>query len=162
MGSSNPPIEGAYGQDGTKLLSHHPGDGADQKNQDEWCTNKHGETGLTAQVLESRTSSEQASIALLQYIKKYVPTAKRALLAGNSVHFDKAFLRKEPYAKVMDYLGYRILDVTAIKEATRRWCDEDILKDIPAKVELHRAKEDILDSIAEAKHYKVAIFQRPR
>ena len=91
-----------------------------------------------------------------------MPEPKRALLAGNSVHFDKAFLRKEPYAKVIDHLSYRILDVTAIKEAAKRWCDEDLLQRLPAKEGLHRAKEDILDSIAEARYYREAIFQRPR
>jgi oligoribonuclease len=78
------------------------------------------------------------------------------------VHADRAFLRKEPYAKVMDHLSYRILDVSAIKEAGKRWCDEDILKGIPVKVGRHRAKEDILDSIAEAKYYKEVIFQTAR
>ncbi|KAG0650036.1 DNA polymerase lambda [Hyphodiscus hymeniophilus] len=126
----------------------------------EWCTNQHGETGLTAQVLESKITPEQASNELFKYIKRFVPVAKRALLAGNSVHADKAFLRKEPYTKVMEYLSYRILDVSGIKEAAKRWCEEDILKGIPKKDGLHRAKEDILDSIAEARYYQEAIFQR--
>ena len=84
------------------------------------------------------------------------------MLAGNTVHADKAFLRKEPYAKVIKHLSYRILDVSAMKEAARRWCEEDILNGMPTKKGLHRAKEDILDSIAEARYYKEAIFQRPR
>ena len=78
------------------------------------------------------------------------------------MHADRAFLRKEPYAKVIDYLSYRILDVSGMKEAAKRWCEEDILKGIPKKEGKHRAKNDILDSIAEARYYKEAIFQRPR
>jgi oligoribonuclease len=49
-----------------------------------------------------------------------------------------------------------------MKEAAKRWCEEDILKGIPTKQGRHRAKEDILDSIAEARYYKEAIFERPR
>jgi oligoribonuclease len=134
--------------------------GANQNAQDEWCTNQHGETGLTAAVIDSKTSPERAANDLLKYIKQFIPTPKQALLAGNSVHADRAFLLKGPYAKVMDHLSYRILDVSAIKEAAKRWCEEDILKGTPMKEGRHRAKEDILDSIAEARYYKEAIFQR--
>jgi hypothetical protein len=58
---------------------------------------------------------EQAATDLLEYIKKFVPEPKRALLAGNSVHADKAFLRRGPYKKVNDHLSYRILDVSTLK-----------------------------------------------
>jgi oligoribonuclease len=64
---------------------------------------------------------EQAADGLLAYIQKHVPEKGVALLAGNSVHADRAFLRKDPYRKVLDHLHYRILDVSSIKEAARRW-----------------------------------------
>jgi oligoribonuclease len=64
---------------------------------------------------------EEAATGLLAYIQKHVPEKRVALLAGNSVHADRAFLRKEPYKKVLDHLHYRILDVSSIKEAARRW-----------------------------------------
>ncbi len=92
----------------------------------------------------------------------YVPEPKRALLAGNSVHADKAFLRKKPYKKVSDHFSHRILDVSSIKEAAKRWCELDILTGVPKKKTLHKAKDDILESIAEAKYYKEAIFQNQR
>jgi oligoribonuclease len=97
----------------------------------------------------------------LEYIKKYVPQPRRALLAGNSVHADKAFLRKEPYKQVHDHFNHRILDVSTLKESVRRWCSSDILAGAPKKQLLHKAKDDILESIAEAKYYKEVIFQRP-
>lgn len=128
--------------------------------KDEWCTRTHGDTGLTAAVLDSTTTPEQASVELLEYIKKYVPEPKRALLAGNSVHADKAFLRKQPYTKVHDHLGYRILDVSTLKEAAKRWSSLDVLVGVPRKQLFHKAKEDIYESIAEARYYKEAIFQR--
>lgn len=64
---------------------------------------------------------QQAADGLLDYIKRLVPERGVALLAGNSVHADQAFLKKEPYKRVLDHLHYRILDVSSIKEAARRW-----------------------------------------
>lgn len=125
---------------------------------DEWCTRVHGESGLTAAVIKSTVTPEQAAGGLLAYIQSHVPVRRVALLAGNSVHADRAFLRKGPYSKILDYLHYRILDVSTIKEAAKRWCPETALS-APAKRGLHTAKEDILESIAEARYYKSAIFR---
>jgi oligoribonuclease len=80
-------------------------------------------------------------------------------LAGNTVHADKAFLRKEPYKKVHDHFHHRILDVSTIKEAAVRWSTQEVLKEVPKKKNLHTAREDILESIEEARYYKQAIFQ---
>ncbi|TVY88288.1 Oligoribonuclease, mitochondrial [Lachnellula willkommii] len=130
--------------------------------QDEWCTKTHGASGLTAAVIASSTTAEQASTALLSYIKRFVPEPKRALLAGNTVHADKAFLRKAPYTQVHDHFSHRILDVSSLKEAAKRWCGLDVLVGVPKKMLLHQAKADILESIEEARYYKETIFQRPR
>ncbi|KAJ8106353.1 hypothetical protein ONZ43_g7093 [Nemania bipapillata] len=125
---------------------------------DDWCTRTHAQSGLTARVIASAVTPEQAAEELLAYIKKYVPERKAALLAGNSVHADRAFLRKEPYKKVVQHLHHRLLDVSTIKEAARRWCPREVLRQAPSKQGLHQAKEDILESIAEARYYKDAIF----
>lgn len=127
---------------------------------DDWCTKTHRDSGLTAAVIASGTSPQQAADDLIEYIKKYVPESKRALLAGNSIHADKAFLRKEPYKKVIDHLHHRILDVSTIKEAAIRWSSLDVLAGVPMKKGLHQAKKDILESIEEAKYYREAIFKR--
>ena len=111
-------------------------------------------------MLESKVTPEQASTSLLSYIRKYIPEPKRALLAGNTVHADKAFLRKEPYRKVHDHLHHRILDVSSLKEAAKRWSSLDVLLGVPEKKLEHKAKEDILESIEEARYYKEAIFQK--
>jgi oligoribonuclease (3'-5' exoribonuclease) len=146
-------------EEGWGTVVHQTQERMDQ--MDEWCTKTHAKSGLTAAVLASIVTPEQAADGLLEYIKRYVPE-KGAVLAGNSVHADRAFLRKEPYRKVVRHLHHRILDVSTIKEATRRWCPKEVINKAPSKRTLHQAKEDILESIAEARYYKEAVFQKGR
>lgn len=129
---------------------------------DDWCTKTHAQSGLTARVIASTVTPEQAAEGLLAYIKKYVPESKKALLAGNSVHADRSFLRKEPYKKVTQHLHHRILDVSTIKEAAWRWCPRDVTRQAPKKLGLHQAREDILESIVEARYYKNSVFNAAR
>ncbi|RMX89540.1 hypothetical protein D0869_00808 [Hortaea werneckii] len=124
----------------------------------EWCQNHHGASGLTQACLNSTTTAETAATELLEYIQKFVPDRKQGLLAGNTVHADKAFLVQEPWRKVIRHLHHRILDVSAIKEAARRWAPEDSLKKSPQKKGKHEAKADILESIEEARYYRRVFF----
>ncbi|ETS86921.1 hypothetical protein PFICI_00749 [Pestalotiopsis fici W106-1] len=142
---------------GLGIVIHQSKERMDQ--MDDWCTKTHGQSGLTAAVIASTVTPEQAADELLAYIKKYVPE-KGAILAGNSVHADRAFLRKEPYRKVVRHLHHRILDVSTLKEAARRWCPKKIIHNAPQKKGLHQAKDDILESIEEARYYKETIFKR--
>ena len=121
---------------------------------DAWCTKTHGDSGLTKAAIESTTTAEQASRSLLMYVQRFVPKPRTALLAGNSVHADKMFLTIKPYDKVMEHLHYRILDVSAIKEAIRRWSPDAVLRNVPPKKGLHEARADILESIEEARYYQ--------
>ena len=146
-------------KEGWGTVVHQPQARMDQ--MDEWCTRTHAQTGLTAAVVASDVTPEQAADGLLAYIKKYVPEPRKAILAGNSVHADRAFLNREPYRKVVDHLHYRILDVSSLKEATKRWLPQ-ALENAPTKKTLHQAKDDILESIEEARFYKEAIFERKR
>ncbi|RAK72781.1 oligoribonuclease [Aspergillus fijiensis CBS 313.89] len=125
----------------------------------EWCIETHGRTGLTAAVQASTVSAESAAAALLEYIHRYVPQPRTGLLAGNSVHADKAFLAKGPYRSVLEWLHYRIVDVSALKEMARRWGSDELLAAVPAKKEVHLAREDILESIAEMRFYRERLFR---
>jgi oligoribonuclease len=127
----------------------------------EWCTSHHGQSGLTQACIDSTTTAEQAAEGLLAYIKNYVPERRTGLLSGNSVHADKSFLVKQPYKIVTDHLHYRILDVSTIKEAARRWAPKETLKRIPRKQMLHESRADILESIEEARYYREAFFLMP-
>lgn len=145
-------------ESGFEAVIHHSKDRLDQ--MDQWCTSHHGASGLTAACIASFTTPEDAAAGLLEYVKTYVPERRRALLAGNTVHADAAFLRRPPYDAVIKHLHHRILDVSALKEAARRWMPEDVLKKIPWKAGKHEARADILESIAEAKYYRDVIFRQ--
>ncbi|KAJ6167088.1 hypothetical protein N7470_002535 [Penicillium chermesinum] len=116
---------------GFETVIHHPDSTLDAMNP--WCIDTHGRTGLTDAVRASTTTPTAAADSLLAYIQRHVPAPRSALLAGNSVHADKAFLVRGPYAKVIEHLHYRILDVSTIKEAVRRWGSEELLAHAPPK-----------------------------
>ena len=145
-------------QKGYEAVIYH--DQATLDRMGDWCQKTHGASGLTAACLKSRTSPTAAAAGLLAYVKVHVPKARTALLAGNSVHCDKEFLSRAPYDSVLEYLHYRILDVSSIKEAARRWAPEQMQK-APKKQMLHRARDDILESIEEARFYRDAFFRKP-
>ncbi|OAA57917.1 RNA exonuclease [Niveomyces insectorum RCEF 264] len=137
---------------------------------DAWCVNHHGASGLAAAVLSSTTTAEEAAEGLLQYVRRCVPTPRVALLAGNTVHMDRSFLRKPPWDRVLAHLHYRILDVSTLKEAVWRWAPAVVGQGgsdgdggsggggPPKKQFMHRAREDILESIEEARYYKTVFF----
>ena len=76
-------------------------------------------------------------------------------LCGNSVHQDKRFLYNE-MPRLVDWLHYRIIDVSTVKELAKRWYPE--LEEF-AKQERHRAMEDIRESIAELRWYRQQVFK---
>lgn len=89
----------------------------------------------------------------MRYMQQYIPEKGRALLAGNSVHADKMFLMQKPWEAVLRWLGYRIFDVSAMKEMVRRWGSEEVLKGVPVKKGRHEARADIEESLEEARYY---------
>ena len=138
-------------QSGVEGVVHHSGDNLAQMN--DWCVKTHEESGLSQACINSTTSPEEAAASLFTYVQRHVPESRRALLAGNSVHADKSFLVKPPWKQVIDHLHYRILDVSTLKEAARRWAPDNVLRNAPKKAGKHEAKADILESIEEARYY---------
>ena len=138
---------------GYHAVIHHSREQLDSMS--EWCVHHHGASGLTQHCLESITTPEQASTELLSYVKQHVHQSKTALLAGNSIHADKMFLVKPPWDKILGHLHYRLLDVSACKEMVRRWCGDEVLARAPGKMMKHTAREDVLESIEEARYYKM-------
>ena len=144
--------------EGFDTVIHH--DQAVLDTMDDWCIKTHGKSGLTDACIASTTTAEIAATHLLDYIQRFVPEKRRGILAGNSVHFDKEFLAKPPYNGVTEHLHYRILDVSSINEAAMRWAPKEALKNLPLKRGLHQAREDILESIEEARFYQGLFFQK--
>ncbi|PPQ75072.1 hypothetical protein CVT26_011815 [Gymnopilus dilepis] len=126
---------------------------------DEWCTNQHGRSGLTRACLESSNKLENVSKEVVEYIKKWIPNERTGVLAGNSVHVDKLFLY-EQMPEVVNWLHYRIVDVSTIKELSRRWYSQQGA--FPRISEnSHRALDDIKASIKELQWYREHIFVPP-
>ncbi|KIK69057.1 hypothetical protein GYMLUDRAFT_214009 [Collybiopsis luxurians FD-317 M1] len=137
-------------------------DKKDLDQMDEWCTNQHGKSGLTKSCLESKYTREYVAKAVLAYVKRWVPHPRTAVLAGNSVHADRSFLVNE-MPELTDWLHYRIVDVSSIKELARRWYIDPSQKAAPRAYESdHRALSDIYESIKELKWYRENLFVAPK
>ncbi|MDY3049519.1 MAG: oligoribonuclease [Rothia sp. (in: high G+C Gram-positive bacteria)] len=115
----------------------------------------HTSSGLLDD-LEQGLSLPEAQQLVLAYIKQWVPEAGKAVLAGNSVGTDKTFLVRD-MPELVDYLHYRVIDVSTIKELSRRWFEKAAYNS-PAKTGNHRALGDIQDSIDELRYYRGTVF----
>lgn len=115
----------------------------------------HTNSGLLKQ-LEAGTSMSEATRIVMDYITEHVPEAGKALLAGNSVGTDKQFLARD-MPELIEYLHYRLIDVSTIKELAKRWYPS-AYHQAPAKTGNHRALGDIEDSINELRYYREAVF----
>ena len=122
---------------------------------DEWNTTHHGQSGLLTRVRESTVDEAQASAALLDFLGEHTKK-KKAPLAGNSIHQDRRFVARY-LPEVEDWLHYRNVDVSTIKELGSRWYPKQYAGR-PTKKGSHRAMDDLLESIAELKYYREAFF----
>jgi oligoribonuclease len=115
----------------------------------------HTTSGLLDE-LPSGVTLEEAETMVLAYLREFVPEPGRAPLAGNSVSTDRGFLARDLPA-LDAHLHYRIIDVSSIKELSRRWYPRAYFQ-APAKNGGHRALADIRESIAELRYYRAAVF----
>ena len=122
---------------------------------DEWNTTHHTASGLVDRIRTEGVDLEVAEKQTCEFLEKYIEKGTSPL-CGNSIHNDRVFLAKE-MPKVLELLHYRIIDVSTIKELTKRWNPE-----IPKfeKKESHRALDDIIESIEELKYYRSNLFNR--
>lgn len=115
----------------------------------------HTRSGLLAEIPNGVPLAE-AERQVLDYVKQHVPGAKSAPLAGNTIGTDRSFIAK--YMPDLDaHLHYRSVDVSAIKELSRRWYPRAYFNS-PEKHGGHRASADILESIRELRYYRQAVF----
>ena len=123
----------------------------------EWCKDHFGRTGFIEKVKESRTSAREAELQTLAFIKQHVLPGT-APLFGNSVHNDRAFLYQH-MRELHDFLHYRNIDVSTVKEVVERWYPGKASP--PPKADLHRAMTDIRESVLELRYYREHFFIKP-
>lgn len=139
-------------EQGPELVIRQPEEVLDKMN--EWCKEHHGLSGLTDKVRQSTISIEQAETETLTFLKKHVQECQ-APLCGNSIHQDRNFISRH-MPRLHDYLHYRNIDVSSIKELSFRWYPA-----LPKfkKAGKHTALEDIIESIEELRYYRKSIFK---
>lgn len=138
--------------EGPELIVHQPDSVLDA--MDEWCTEHHGESGLTAAVKASTISLAEAEKLTLDFVKEHVE-AGSSPLCGNSIWQDRRFIVKH-MSDLDAFLHYRLIDVSTVKELARRWYPDVTA---PNKGESHRALDDIRESIAELRFYRTVLFK---
>jgi oligoribonuclease len=142
-------------EEGPDLVIHQPEEALARMGPT--VTAMHAASGLDEAVRRSTATLEQAEQEVLAFVLRHIPEPRSAPLAGNSIHADRAFLRR--YMPSLEgHLHYRNLDVSTIKELARRWYPE-AKKAAPAKSGDHRALADIRESINELRYYRKAIFR---
>jgi len=143
--------------DGIQLVVH--ADADTLAKMGDFVREMHTKSGLLPEIERSDIDVATAQKAVLGYIRAHVPTAASSPLCGNSIGTDRRFLAA--YMRELDdYLHYRSIDVSSLKELCRRWYPA-VYKKRPGKAEHHRALDDIRESIAELRFYRENLFVQP-
>ena len=119
----------------------------------------HTKSGLLTEIEASTIDLESAGAQVLEYVRSHVPQAGQTPLCGNSIGVDRRFLNVY-LPELDDYLHYRNIDVSSLKELCRRWQPE-IYRGRPDKHGTHRALEDVHASIAELVYYRDNLLIAP-
>lgn len=122
---------------------------------DDFVRNMHVTSGLLEE-LDAGAAMADAEAEVLAYIREHCPDGSRPPLAGNTVATDRSFLARD-MPQLEAFLHYRIVDVSSIKELSRRWFPKAYYA-APAKQGGHRALADIQESIEELRYYREAVF----
>jgi oligoribonuclease len=116
----------------------------------------HGKSGLTEEVRRSTVTLAEAEDMVLEYVTSQVKDPRTAPLCGNSIATDRGFIARD-MPRLDAHLHYRMIDVSSIKELTRRWYPR-VYFGQPQKGLAHRALADIRESIRELEYYRRTIF----
>lgn len=133
--------------EGPVLAVHQPDDVLAA--MDEWNTRTHNETGLVQRVKASPYSEADAERETLAFVQQHV-AKNRSPLCGNSICQDRRFLYRY-MPQLEQWLHYRNLDVSSIKELAHRWAPS--LGNF-SKRNTHKALDDIRESIDELRYYR--------
>src|SRR5580692_7094913 len=125
----------------------------------DFVTEMHTKSGLIDAVNKSTITNEEAEAQTLAFLKEHIEEARSIPLCGNSIGTDRRFLQ-EYMPTLEEFFHYRNVDVSTLKELTRRWHPE-VLDAMTEKETTHRALDDIRESIAELQHYRDTLFPKP-
>ena len=118
----------------------------------------HTGSGLLDQVRASNVSLADAGAEVLRFLRSHIDTPRTVPLCGNSIGTDRRFLARH-LPEVEDFLHYRSIDVSTVKELARRW-QPSVYEAAPVKAGGHRALDDITESLEELRWYRQAGFLR--
>lgn len=144
--------------EGPDLVVHQPPEAMEA--MDDFVRDMHTRSGLIRAIEASTVSLADAGAATLEFIKQHVPEARTVPLCGNSIGTDRRFLTAY-LNDIEEHLHYRCVDVSTIKELTRRWYP-DVLTGQDRKASAHRALDDIRESISELRFYREHVFVTPQ
>ncbi len=122
---------------------------------DAWNRRTHKQSGLLDRIRSEGVRLGEAEEQVLRFVKRYC-YKKTAPLCGNSIGQDKRFIAKY-MPRLEEFLHYKVIDVSSIKLLTKEWYGGKY--EPPPKLELHRAQDDIEESIAELRYYRTAVFR---
>jgi oligoribonuclease len=134
-------------------------DDATLARMDDFVRNMHNKSGLLAEIPVATHDVASAQQAVVEYLRTHISAPASTPLCGNSIGMDRRFLAKY-MPDVDNFLHYRSVDVSSLKELCRRWYPA-IYRKRPGKVEQHRALGDILESIEELRYYRAEMFVPP-
>ena len=140
--------------EGPDLVIH--ADAATLEAMDDFVRSMHTKSGLLAAMEASTLGLAEAGAQTLDFLKKHILEPGTVPLAGNSIGTDRRFLAAQ-LPEIEDFLHYRSVDVSTVKELCRRWLPE-VFKAAPVKKGAHRALQDIRESVAELLYYRQAVF----
>ncbi|MGH1487874.1 MAG: oligoribonuclease, partial [Acidimicrobiales bacterium] len=123
---------------------------------DQVVIDMHTKSGLLDQIRASTITHEQAAAETLDFLKAHIPKPRSVPLCGNSIGMDRRFLAVH-MPEIEDFLHYRSIDVSTIKELARRWYPA-VLTSAPKKDVGHRALDDVTESINELRYYRQSVF----
>ena len=124
---------------------------------DPFVLDMHTSSGLLEQIRASTVSLDEAGAQTLAFIREHVAEPRTVPLCGNSIGMDRRFLAAH-LPEIEEYLHYRSVDVSTIKELARRWYPKD-LSNLPRKATAHRAMDDIRESVDELRYWRGAVFR---
>ena len=140
--------------EGPDLVVHQPDDVLAR--MDPFVVDMHTRSGLLDLIRTSTVTLEEAGAATLAFIREHCPVERTVPLCGNSIGTDRRFLARY-LPEIEEYLHYRSVDVSSLKELVRRWYP-DVLTKRGWKQGTHRALDDIRESVAELQLYRSLVF----